>query len=49
MNVLDYGCDVCGRRFDFDSAINWINSSFGVCDCCYDKLLEEEKERLYDE
>lgn len=44
--VLTYSCDLCGERRDFDQGINWLTSSFGVCDQCYEKLSEEEKERL---
>lgn len=41
-----YGCDICGDRKDWDTEINWITSSYGVCDKCYDKLSESEIEEL---
>ena len=41
-----YGCDICGERKDFDKEINWITSSYGLCDECYNKLNEEEIEKL---
>lgn len=44
--VLTYGCDLCGERRDFHQGINWLTSSFGICDQCYEKLSEEEQERL---
>lgn len=42
---LSYGCDICCGRYIFDN-INWITSSFGVCDNCYNKLNKKDKERL---
>ena len=48
-NTLDYGCDICGDRFDWENEIIWLNSGYGVCPKCYDTLSETEKERLYDE
>lgn len=41
-----YGCDICGRRKDWDNEINWISSSYGLCDECYNKLSKEEIEEL---
>ena len=44
----DYGCDICGKRKDWDKEIIWITSSYGICDECYDKLSKEELEKLYE-
>ena len=44
-----YGCDICGESFDWDDGIVWLTSSFGVCDECYSRLSQEEKERIYEE
>ena len=45
-----YGCDMCGERKDWNTEINWITSSYGLCDECYYKLSEEiEKlEEIYE-
>lgn len=46
-----YGCDICGKRADWDSEIEWITSSYGVCRECYNKLTDAELEdmrRRYD-
>lgn len=44
--MLDYGCDKCEERKDFDNGIIWITSSYGVCYECYDKLSEEEYKQI---
>lgn len=44
--ALTYECDLCGERKNLDEEIIWLTSSFGVCGSCYEKLSEEEKERL---
>lgn len=41
-----YCCDKCGNKKDFDKEIVWITSSYGVCEECYQKLTEEELEKL---
>ena len=41
-----YGCDLCGKRKDWDTEIHWITSSCGVCDECYSELSEEQIEYL---
>lgn len=41
-----YHCDECGAEKDWDYEINWLTSSYGLCDECYNKLTEEEKEEL---
>ena len=41
-----YGCDTCGKRKYWDTEINWITSSCGICDECYSKLSKEEIEYL---
>lgn len=41
-----YGCDICGERKDWDKEIIWITSSYGVCESCYEKLTEEELEKI---
>ena len=41
-----YGCDKCGERKDGDKEIIWITSSYGICEECYKKLTEEEKEKI---
>ena len=33
-----YGCDICGKRGDWDGGIVWVTSEVGVCNECYDKL-----------
>lgn len=32
-------CNVCGKELQWDENI-WINSSFGVCEDCHDKIPE---------
>ena len=41
-----YGCDICGERKDINEEIIWVTSSYGVCKKCYQKLTEEEKEKI---
>lgn len=41
-----YGCDICGKRKDWDYGIVWITSSYGVCYECYKKLSREDIEYL---
>lgn len=41
-----YGCDKCGRRFDWEREIIWITSSYGVCKECYDKMTSDEKNAI---
>ena len=41
-----YHCDECGAEKDWDSEIIWLTSSYGLCQECYDKLTEEEREEL---
>ena len=43
-----YGCDVCGLRFPWDD-INWLTSSYGVCEHCYAKLTPEQIKELSEE
>lgn len=35
---------MCGDRFDWDTEIIWVTSSFGLCERCHDKLSQEELE-----
>lgn len=44
--MLDYGCDICYERKDFDNNIIWITSSYGLCEDCYSKLTNEEIEEI---
>lgn len=45
-------CSICGKPMEWDDNI-WINSSFGVCEECYDTIPEDIKlnieEENYDE
>ena len=41
-----YGCDICGKRENWDYGIVWITSSYGVCPECYNKLSREDVEYL---
>ncbi len=41
-----YGCDKCGGRFDWDTEIIWITSSYGVCKECHNKMSVEEKNAI---
>ena len=45
-------CSICGKPMEWDNNI-WINSSFGVCEECYDTIPEDIKlnieEEHYDE
>lgn len=41
-----YGCDICGTRKDFDEEIIWITSTYGVCEECYNKLTNEDKDKI---
>ena len=43
-----YGCDKCGLRFPWDD-INWITSSYGVCEHCRAKLSEEDVKEIEEE
>lgn len=36
-----YSCDDCGNRHLWDD-INWITSSYGLCENCREKLSEED-------
>ena len=42
----DYGCDICGARKDYDEEIIWITSTYGVCEDCYNKLTNEDKDKI---
>lgn len=37
-----YGCDICGRRFDWDDGITWVSSEVGVCHECYEKFATDK-------
>ena len=41
-----YGCDICGKRKDWDYGIVWITSNYGVCYECYKKLSREDIEKI---
>ena len=41
-----YGCDMCGERKDYDKEIIWITSTYGVCEDCYNKLTNEDKDKI---
>ena len=41
-----YGCDMCGARKDYDEEIIWITSTYGVCEGCYNRLTNEDKDKI---
>lgn len=41
-----YRCDICWKEKNIDEEIIWITSSYGVCKKCYQKLTEEELEKI---
>ena len=41
-------CSICGKPMEWDDNI-WINSSFGVCQECYDSIPEEIREKIEEE
>lgn len=41
-------CSICGKPMEWDDNI-WINSSFGVCQDCYDSIPEEIRENIAEE
>lgn len=44
-------CSICGKPMEWDDSI-WINSSFGVCEECYDTITKIKlniEEENYDE
>lgn len=41
-----YGCDICGARKDYDEEIIWITSTYGVCEGCYNRLTNEDKDKI---
>jgi hypothetical protein len=42
----DYGCDICGVRKDYDEEIIWLTSTYGVCEDCFNKLTNEDLDRI---
>lgn len=41
-----YGCDICGARKDYDEEIIWLTSTYGVCEDCFNKLTNEDLDRI---
>ena len=41
-----YGCDICGKRKDWDNEIIWITSTYGVCEDCFNKLTNEDLDNI---
>ena len=41
-------CAICGKPLKWDDNI-WINSSFGVCQDCYDGIPKEIRENIEEE
>ena len=41
-------CSICGKPLEWDDNI-WINSSFGVCEECYDIIPEDIKLNIEEE
>lgn len=48
MVVDGHRCSICGKPMEWDDNI-WINSSFGVCQDCYEKIPEDVRENISDE
>lgn len=44
--VEDYGCDICGARKDYDEEIIWITSTYGVCEDCFNKLTNDDLDKI---
>ena len=41
-------CHICGKDMPWDDLI-WINSSFGVCENCYDIIPEHINQNIEEE
>lgn len=43
-----YHCDVCGKEIDWNDVL-WVNSSFGVCDECLEKIPRAIHQKISDD
>lgn len=44
-----YCCNICGEEKDWDEEIIWLNSSFGVCEHCLNKIPEYIRQKIEDD
>lgn len=45
--MSEYICDVCGKLMPL-SAMNWITSRIGVCNCCRNRMADDDVEIIMD-
>jgi len=41
-------CNICGKPLEWDDNI-WINSNFGVCEDCYNKIPQRIQDKIEEE